>query len=327
MLVSEYIATAAPVGSKALVERHGLTVSSATIRNELAALEREGYITHPYTSAGRVPSDLGYRVYIETLMAEEPVPTDDRRTIEHQFHQAAGGLDEWMGLAAAVLAAWVGNAAVVTRPRAPVARLKHVQLVQLRDDAALLVAVLDDGRIQQRILSLREPVSQIDLSARAERLNALCAGRDASHALAAAETLADLDDREVALAVASLVEHPQSLEGTYLEGVHAVLGQPEFASPDRMLEAVRHLAAYELARVLAAAGRVEPGGTRVMIGRENPDDWMEEWSVVVSAYGDDTGPAGTVAVLGPTRMHYARTIPRVRYVARLMSNLMHEVVS
>src|SRR5690606_22815408 len=110
----------------------------------------DGYVTHPYTSAGRVPSDLGYRHYVEALMAEDPVREEERRTVEHQFHQARGGVDVWLGLAATVLACWVGNVAVLTRPRARVTRLRHVQLIELGGETALLVAVLEDGRVGQR---------------------------------------------------------------------------------------------------------------------------------------------------------------------------------
>ena len=327
MLVSDYIATAEPVSSRALVGRRGLDVSAATIRNELAALEQDGYITHPYTSAGRIPSDLGYRLYVESLMHEERVPPTERRTVEHQFHQASGGLDDWLGLAASVLAGWVGNVAVVTRPRARVARLKRVQLVHLRDDAVLLVAVMDDGRVQQRMMMLDSPIDQRALDACADRLNARCAGRGVAAVRLAAEELAEGDERAAAMALAELIERHRAAEGTYLEGLQVVLEQPEFSSPERMLEAVRHLVAYELYRVLGPAADIEPGSTRVSIGSENEDPSMRDWSVVISTYGNLAGPAGTVAVLGPTRMHYARTIPRVRYVATLISDLLPEVVA
>lgn len=324
MLVNEYIDTAAPVSSRALVEAHRLDLSAATIRNELAALEEDGYITHPYTSAGRVPLDSGYRLYVETLMAEEPVPADERRTVEHQFYQASGGLDEWLSLAATVLAGWVGNVAVVTRPQARRACLRNVQLVQLHDEAVLLVAVMDDGRVQQRMMPLRTPTTQQDLSTRAERLNARFRGHDARVVREALDGLVDDDERATAEALAGLIEEHRAPEGTRLEGLQVALEQPEFSEPARMLEAVRHLVAYEIYRVLATAADVAPGAMRVMIGSENPDAWMQDWSVVVSTYGG-ADAAGTVAVLGPTRMHYARTIPRVRYVATLMSNVMHEV--
>ena len=125
---------------------------------------------------------------------------------------------------------------------------------------------------------------------------------------------------------AQIDEQPVA-ESTYLEGVHAVLEQPEFAEHERMLDAIQHLAAYELYRVVVAVGESRPGQLSVVIGGENEDSWMQDWSVVVSAYGEPDGPAGTIAVIGPMRMHYARTIPRVRYVAELMSELIHEVVS
>ena len=130
------------------------------------------------------------------------------------------------------------------------------------------------------------------------------------------DELADADERGAAAAVAELLEAQRATYDTYIEGLEAVIEQPEFSSSERMLEAVRHLMAYELARPLALVANIEPGSTHVVIGSENEDAWMQEWSVVASGYGDRDGPAGTVAVLGPMRMHYARTIPRVRYVRR-----------
>src|SRR5947207_4426310 len=123
LVVNEYIDTAAPVSSRALVEGHGLRVSTATIRNELARLEDEGYIGQPHTSAGRIPLDLGYRVYVEELMAEYPVGADEQRTIAHQFHQAPARVEEWLSLAATVLAGAVANVAVIVRPRGQSTRL------------------------------------------------------------------------------------------------------------------------------------------------------------------------------------------------------------
>ncbi len=325
LVVDEYIDTAEPVSSRALASHRRLSVSAATIRNELARLEEDGYITHPYTSAGRIPSDRGYRVYIESLMDEQPVSAEERRTVEHQLYQATGGLDEWLSLSAAILAALVENVAVVMRPRARVARLKHVQLVQLHEDSALVVAVMDDGRVQQRVLPLHTPASQPDLNERAARLNARCADRDAAVARRAAADLSDPDDAGLAAALAELIEDHRAADETYLEGVQVALEQPEFSSPERMRQAVRHLEAYELHQALPSPVELEDGTMRVLIGNENADDWLHEWSVVVAIYGDRQGPTGTVAVLGPTRMDYARTIPRVRYVATLMDSLMREV--
>lgn len=324
LVVNEYIDTAAPVSSRALVDRHRLRVSSATIRNELARLEEEGYIAQPHTSAGRVPLDRGYRVYVEELMAELPVSADEQRTIEHQFHQAHARVEDWLSLAANVLAAAVANVAVIVRPRGQSAQLRHIQLVELQAETVLLVAVMADGRVQQQVVLLSGVEDRAALARRAERLNAHIAGAEAARVRALlGDDAMDADDHRVLRAVAELIEAHHMAAETYVEGVRSALEQPEFSSVDRMLEAVRHLQAYELTHALSAAGQIAAGATRVTIGSENADDWMHDWSVVVSTFGDPGAPAGTIAVIGPTRMRYGHTIPRVRYVASLMDALMH----
>jgi heat-inducible transcriptional repressor len=324
LVIDEYIETATPVSSRALVNRRGLRVSSATIRNELARLEDDGYITHPYTSAGRVPSDLGYRHYVEVLMAEEPVGPDEQRTIEHQLHQVRGGIDEWLSLTATILSTAVDSVAVVTRPRANEARLKHAQLVELHGGLALLVAVMDDGRVRQSVLSLRHPLTQVQLNERAERLNALLGSAERQTALDQAELEEDADDTTILLAIAELIGEQRVAEETYLDGLQIVLQQPEFRDAERLREAVDRLNAYDVRGLIEQAGVSSVGEMRVLIGEEHGDELMRDWSVVVASYGDQE-TTGTVAVLGPTRMRYERSIPRVRYVASLMSSLLHDV--
>lgn len=323
LVVDEYVETATPVSSRALVNRHALGVSPATVRNELARLEDEGYITHPHTSAGRVPSDRGYRYYVEVLMAEEPPGADEARTIAHQFHQAEGSLDDWLALAAAVLAASVANAVVVTRPHSALPRVRNVQLVQLRPDVALMVVVLDDGSVHERVLPLAGAVAQAELHHLAERLGVHVAGRSAEVIERDLEEVAEEELRALGAAVVELARQRRSWQETFLEGLPALLQQPEFQSKERMLAAVRRLESYEVGRLLEAAEPPAPGDTRVVIGSENPHREMRDWSLVAARYGDDEA-TGTVAVVGPTRMHYERTIPRVRFVAALMGNLLHE---
>lgn len=324
LVVNEYIDTAAPVSSRALVDRHRLRVSSATIRNELARLEEEGYIAQPHTSAGRVPLDRGYRVYVEELMAEQPVSPDEQRTIEHQFHQAPAREEDWFSLAAHVLASAVANVAVIVRPRGQVAQLRHIQLVELQGETVLLVAVMDDGRVQQQVVVLGGIEDRATLAFRAERLNQRIAGAGAARVrgLLADESF-DADDQRVLRAVADLIDAHHMAAETYVEGVRSALEQPEFSSVDRMLEAVRHLQAYELTHALPDPSELTAGATLVSIGSENADDWMHGWSVVMSNFGDHGTPAGTIAVIGPTRMRYGHTIPRVRYLASLMDALLH----
>ena len=324
LVVDEYIDTAAPVSSRALVDRHNLDVSTATVRNELAALEEEGYITHPYTSAGRIPSNSGYRFYVERLMAEEPIGADERRTIEHQFYQAPPDLDEWLELAASILAAAVGNVAVVSRPQRPVPHLRQAQLVHLRPGVALLVGVLDDGSVQERIVAAPEHEDQADLLTRAARINDRLSLSDSERIRAIAPQFEDDDDRRLALEIADLVAEGASAAQLFIDGIRKVLEQPEFSTADRMLDAVQHLEAYELRGALRTPQSADPGA-RVLIGDENERNWLHDWTMVISAFGEPGGAVGSVAVLGPTRMHYGHTIPRVRYFARLMTELLHEL--
>jgi len=324
MVVDEYVQTAEPVSSKALVSRRRLEVSTATIRNELARLESEGYITHPYTSAGRIPSDQGYRFYVEALMAEDPIGLAERRTVEHQLHQVAGDLDDWLSLTATILASLVGNVAVVTRPRTTAARLRNAQLVELSREAVLLVVVMDDGRLRQRVLPLAEPISQETLNDRALRLNRMCTGKDARGIHDAMADLLDPGDLAIAENLVEILQEQRIAEETFVEGIDSALRQPEFSDVDRILEAVTQLQAYRLRSILEPAVDGQFGTMRVVIGSEHSDSGMQDWSMIVARYGESDA-AGAVAVVGPTRMAYQRAIPRVRYIASLMTQLLHEV--
>lgn len=325
LVVDEYVDRATPVSSRALLDRHRLGVSAATVRNELAKLEEAGYVTHPYTSAGRVPSDSGYRLYVEELMAEDPIGTAEQRTIEHQFHQTAADLEQWLRLAASILAGSVGNVAIVSRPRGRLPALRQVQLVQLHADSALLVAVMEDGRVQQRVVAFDVPTTQHELTEWSTRLNQLCAGMDASTIVGVSQAVTGTVDEPVVAAIAELLEAHLDHSELYVDGLRSALEQPEFSSADRMLDAVRHLEEYHLRRAIAKTVEIDFGSTRIVIGAENAQDWLRDWTIVASTFGDGDRLRGTVAVLGPTRMHYGRTIPRVQYVASLMTSLLRAV--
>ncbi len=178
LVVREYINTAQPVGSEALA-RLNLGVSPATIRNELAALEAEGYLTHPHTSAGRVPTEKGYRYFVESLMDEFELSPVEQRMISHQFHQVTLDVEQWMRLSAAVLAHTSHMAALVTAPRSPQSRFKHVELIAISEAVAMLVLVLQEGTVKQQMLNLTKPMEQDELRRVANRLNDRFAGLNA----------------------------------------------------------------------------------------------------------------------------------------------------
>ena len=295
LIVEEYVDTALPVGSQYIVRKHAMPVSPATVRLEMARLEDEGYITQPHTSAGRVPSDKGYRYYVESLMAEETLPREERETIRHQFHQAERAMEQWFQLAAAVLAHSVSNFAVVTSPRSRETRLRHVQLVPLQETSALVVVVLNEARVRQQVMSFREPLSP-----------------------------QELDAFVLQVALELMGEEELAVGDVFRDGVREVLSQPEFARSERILDLIDVLEQRTLPTAIPIR-QVGEGHVSVVIGAENDNEAMRECSIVVARYGSEEGPSGIVAVLGPTRMRYARTIPTVRYLASLLGDLITQI--
>src|SRR3954468_8713235 len=176
LVIQEFInnPTPMPVASELLVRKYGLNVSSATVRNELAALEELGYLTHWHTSAGPGPTDGRYRYFVENLMDRTPRSATEQRMIRHQFYQVRFELDQWIQLAGAVLARTAQNASVVTAPRAYQARLKHLELIAIHDATVLLVLVLHDGTVRQQTFALESARSQDELSRGASRINERC---------------------------------------------------------------------------------------------------------------------------------------------------------
>ncbi len=322
LIVSEYVDSATPVGSETIVRRFDLPFSPATIRSEMVRLEDEGFISHPHTSAGRVPSDKGYRYYVEALMQERDLPWEVKQTIRHQFHQAGREEDEWIQLAAAVLARAVENAAVVTVPRTAESRLKRLELVGIQDTAALLVLVLQQARVKQQVLIFPEPIEHEELTSIANHLNQAFAGHTASEITRSSAQLTQLE-WHVTNAVRDIMQASDrgGYDEAYLEGVRNVLRKPEFGTSEKMLGLLEVMEQRNLTRLIPFR-EISNEGVTVMIGAENEEDAMHDYSVVISPYGTPGGISGAMAVVGPTRMHYSETISTVRFVAGVMSEML-----
>ena len=328
-VVEDYVLNAVPVGSQALVERYRLQVSSATVRSAMAELEALGLLSHPHTSAGRVPSDLGYRIYVETLMREAALDRADQLMIRHQFSQVELTSNEWLRLAASILATSTRSAAVVTPARARRARFGHVQLVELADKARLAVLVLGDGNVVQRRLQRASverasdggETGQGELDAVATTLNNDFAGLSAPQVRRRVGKLAPLA-AHVAEVVAQMLEESDSIavEDVFTDGIVNVLEQPEFAGDAKLRGVLEVLQRSDfLEQLVPVLGR--RGGVTVIIGHENANDAMHEVSLVFAPYGTEDGALGLLGVLGPTRMPYPRAIPTVRYLSSLMNEL------
>ncbi len=327
LIIRDFTDNAVPVSSKALVEKYNLTVSTATVRNEMLALTDKGYLRQPHTSAGREPTEAGYRYFVQRLVSETELPSAEKRTINHQFYQARQDVDQWLKLAASVLAQHAHGASLVTAPHQSLARFKHIELIATQGRLVLLVLVLSGGEVRQQMLTLAEPVTQDELSAAATRLNGACHGQNADAIAAGAAHLPTLE-QEVARLVSEVMKKAEafSAQEVFRDGVTAVLAQPEFASSDSARQALRVLEERTyLEEFLAKALSPAVGGVQVVIGGEG--DWQElkDCSMVLARYGVAGQATGAMGVLGPQRMAYGRTISTVRYVAGLMSDLMYEV--
>ncbi len=326
VIVGEYISGASPVASETIARRYGLGVSAATIRNEMARLEEQGYIIRRHSSGGGVPSDKGYRYYVETLVKESEIPMDERLMISHLFHQVEREQEQWTRLAAALLARMVRNLAIVTTAKAFESRLKRLELVAVQDFLALLILLLGETRLKQQLLAFDEAVSQEKLNPVSNRLNAAFGGLTRSQILAQKLELSSVEE-EVKKALVHIMEgeDKQRYEEPQIEGLCHVLTQPEFASSERVLSLMEVLESKRLVNSIFPEVVVED--VRVIIGDENPEDAMRECSIVVTQYGIPGEVSGALGVLGPTRMKYERAISAVRYMGSLMSELVAELCS
>ncbi len=333
-LVEEYIHSATPVASETLVRKYDLNFSSATVRHELAGLEEAHLIYQPHTSAGRVPTDLGYRYFVEHLMEESALSLSEQRQIRHQFYQVQDQLDQWVRLTASVMARLLHSAAVMTPPRADVGRLKHFEVLSVTDLSAHLVLVLVDGTVKQQRLLLETPIDQEELSALAARLNNLLQGKGAKQveALLGQQEFSDVE-RLIGSTIARILEqHGDPLGDVfYREGVVNILEQPEYSRMgpeeernERVRKVMEVLEQNRFLPALASHLR-ESGGVQVLIGGENQWDEMKDVSLVVARYGQEGKIGGLLGVIGPTRMQYGRAIAVVRYMTQVMNELLAEV--
>ncbi len=333
-LVEEYIHTATPVASETLVRKYGLNFSSATVRHELAGLEEANLIHQPHTSAGRVPTDLGYRFFVEHLMQESTLSRDEQLLIRHQFYQVQDQLDQWVRLTASVMARLLHSAAVMTPPRSTEGRLKHFEVLSVTDLSAHLVLVLMDGTVKQQRLLLETPLEQEELSALARHFNQIFY---AKNAVEVGEFLHHHDlspvERLVASTIAGILEQHGDPLGDifYREGVVNILEQPEYSRmgpEEERNERVRKvMEVLEQNRFLPALVSHLPSsdGVQVIIGGENEWDEMKDVSLVIARYGQEGKIGGLLGVIGPTRMQYGRAIAVVRYMAQVMNELLAEV--
>lgn len=324
-IVDEYVSTQEPVGSKAIADRHSLGISPATIRNEMALLEEQGLITHPHTSAGRIPTDLGYRVFVDKLATVKPLSTAERRAIE-SFLEGAHDLDDVVMRTVRLLADVTKQVAVVQYPSLVKSRVRHLELVTLTPSRLMLILITDSGRVEQRVIefgqdieeffiaSLRSQLNQAIAGARlldvADRLTGLVAGRpgnEQSDVNAIVTTLTEMamekpEERVVLAGTANLARFRED----FSTQIHPIL------------EALEEQVV--LMRLLGDVGE----NVQVRIGKEQSEENLRQTSVISVGYGSEVNPLGALGVIGPTRMDYAASIAAVSAVARYVGRYMNE---
>jgi len=321
LAIKEYINKAQPVGSETLAKMD-LGVSSATIRNELAALEEEGYLTHPHTSAGRVPTEKGYRYFVETLMDNMELTTAEQQMIRHQFHQVTLDVEQWMRLSAAVLAHTSKMAALVTAPSANQTRFKHVELIAISETVAMMVLVLQAGTVKQQMLYSTDLLEQEDLRRIANRLNEKFGGRSAAEIRDQARNLSGFA-QHVAERIHQIIEQMdrRTSREIYRDGLLDILRQPEFVAVDKMQQLLEVLEQRTLLEDML--NNLAPAhGVQVVIGSEGGREEFNDYSLVMARYGIAGEASGVVGVIGPLRMPYPRAVSTVKYVSQMLDDLM-----
>ena len=321
-IVEDYVATQEPVGSKALVERHNLGVSPATIRNDMALLEEEGYIHQPHTSAGRVPTDKGYRLFVDRLTNVKPLTQAERRAI-HSFLDEAVDLDDVVSRTVRLLAQLTRQVAVVQYPSLSRSAVRHIELVSLAPQRVLLVLITDTGRVEQAAVDLPEAAEPESIAHLRAVLNACLDGHKLADAAVTVSGLADripVPERVNAGAVFSVLldSLAERHEERVVFGGAANLAAPDFGKGLRdVLEALEEQVV--LMRLLGEAAG--PSALTVMIGAETG---IQGTSVVSAAYGSGGQAVAKLGVLGPTRMDYPGTMGAVRAVARYVGQILGE---
>jgi len=324
IVVQEYVDTAQPVASQSIVDKYNLGVSPATIRNDMAALERDGLLTHPHTSAGRVPTDAGYRYFVRHLVPNMDLPSNERRMIRRQFHQSRREIDQWLRLSTTVLSQVSNAAALATTPRAVHSRIKHLELIGIRDAVVLLVLVLEEGTVKQQIISLAAPVTQDELSQTSNELNAQLVGADVAQIAARIPLLGQMG-QDVANLLVDMMKRLDGRAGerVYRDGLAQILEAPEFAEGETARRVVKVMEQGSVLEEILDQ-LVEINDVQVLIAGEGRFVELQDISLVLTQYGIENQVTGMLGVIGPLRMTYGRTIGAVRYVAALMSDLMHE---
>jgi heat-inducible transcriptional repressor len=325
-VVQEFTTSAVPVGSQALQSRYFVNLSSATIRSELAELADLGYLTQPHTSAGRMPTDSGYRYFVDFLMNLEPIPDRVKAYISEELSSAPADVQGMVERMAMTVAAVTQNASVASAPQGTQAKIKHLDLVSLEPKEVLLILLLEGNLLRQQVVNTSEPANQLQLTKLTARLNASLGGRASDEARRHYDAAAlGLEKELLGRVIAVLDLYEKGSESLVVhDGVRNLLRQPEFAESSRLHQVLEVL---EETRYLTVLLRqlIGESDLQIVIGSENASSQLQGCAVVLTTYGPTARLKGVLGVIGPTRMEYSQTVARLQAVARGASDRMAEL--
>lgn len=330
-IVHDYIATAEPVGSRTVAKKYKLGVSPATIRNEMADLEEQGFIEQPHTSAGRIPSERGYRYYVDFLMRKQELSKEEEELIRQEYKDKVRDMGQVINKTGLLLSQLTHYTAMVLTPRIGISSLKHAQIVYMDQAQAMVIAVMDNGAVHHRLIEVPESITALDMETISKVLNAKLQGltMQSIKMEMIREIYSELNRHKRILDLVLELLHDSMVLGTedkiYLGGVFNMLNQPEFHNVEKIKTM---LSIMEQEKLLCDIldGVVDDEGVTVRIGGEI-DQWdMKECSMISAAYTVHGRKIGSLGVLGPTRMEYAKVISVVDYLTKYLSQIMEKMI-
>lgn len=327
LIIHEHIRSAEPVASNRLVNDYNLDLSSATVRNEMSYLTEQGFLRQPYTSAGRVPTEEGYRYFVGNLMRNTTLSEDARRTISHQFYQSRNDISNWMHLAASILANQSKVASLVTSPHPEQVRFKHLELIATHNTQILGVLVLEGGEIHQNVFTTDVPVNQEELSQISNKFSTQFQGKNRKEIHALLDRYKELEKTIINWMTLEM-EQTENLTGgeVILDGLTNVLAEPEFIESDDARKALKMIEERTLLQELITRSgfKDQTNGVQVLIGGEGTWEELKQMSIILAKYGLPGVATGTLGVFGPIRMSYGHSISIVRFLSSLLSDFVAE---
>lgn len=330
-IIKDYVNTAEPVGSRTISRKYKLGVSPATIRNEMSDLEEMGYIEQPHTSAGRIPSNLGYRYYVDCLMQREQLSAEEEGTIRRGYQNKVREVGEILNRTGRMMAQLTHYTALVQMPNFGRSAYKHVQIVLMAPSQAILIVVMDTGAVHHQMMTVSENITQQDLDQISSVLNAKLQGKtmDSIRLNLIKEIYFELSKHRSILDLAiELMQDgitPVKEDKIYLEGVFNILNQPEFHNVERVKVLLSLLEQENLLKDILDYPKDSQGIT-IKIGKENNRQEIQDCSMVTATYQVGDKILGTIGVLGPTRMDYARVVTVVDCMSRNLSRTLDRIL-